>query len=121
MGPLGGLLPPTLWIGFTVVSVLLGLGLLQTVMTTRGQSLVPGLGGRRPNHAAPTVAFRAADARSATRTGPADADTRPHAARPSTARMPTRTPSTAPFETRGERPYSPGDHPPPNQTGQRRQ
>ena len=54
-------------------------------------------------------------------TGPADADTRPHAARPSTARVPTRTPSTAPFETRGERPYSPGDHPPPNQTGQRRQ
>ena len=90
------LLPPTLWIGFTVVSVLLGLGLLQTVMTTRGKSLVPGLGGRRPDHAAPTVAFRAAEARSATRTGPADADTRPHAARPSTARMPTRTPSTAP-------------------------
>ncbi|MGW6034319.1 MFS transporter [Gordonia terrae] len=118
---LGVLLPPTLWIGFTVVSVLLGLGLLQTVMTTRGRSLVPGLGGRRPDHAAPTVAFRAAGARSDIRTGPADADTRPHSQRPSTARMPTRTPSTAPFENRGERPYSPGDHPPNDQTGQRRQ
>ncbi|NDZ96277.1 MFS transporter [Streptomyces sp. SID6673] len=56
---LGVLLPPTLWIGFTVVAVLLGIGLLQTVMTTRGSSLVPGIGGQRPDYAAPTVALRA--------------------------------------------------------------
>ena len=58
---LGVLLPPTLWIGFTVVAVLLGLGLAQTVMTTRGSTLVPGLGGHRPEQAAPTVSFAAAD------------------------------------------------------------
>ncbi|MBY4572952.1 MFS transporter [Gordonia paraffinivorans] len=119
---LGVLLPPTLWIGFTVVSVLLGLGLLQTVMTTRGSSLVPGLGGRRPDHAAPTVSFRAAgtesrshaDSRSRAdgpgtrRAGPGSAPTRPHTQRPTTARMP----STAHFE-------NPGDHTP-DQTGHRR-
>lgn len=58
---LGVLLPPTLWLGFTVVSVLLGIGLLQTILTTRGSSLIPGIGGRRPDYAAPTVAFTAAD------------------------------------------------------------
>lgn len=57
---LGVLLPPTLWIGFTVVSVLLAIGLLQTVLTTRGSSLIPGLGGRRPDYAAPTAPFAAA-------------------------------------------------------------
>ncbi|MFW0795943.1 MFS transporter [Gordonia sp. CPCC 205515] len=57
---LGVLLPPTLWVGFTVVSVLLAIGLLQTVLTTRGSSLIPGLGGRRPDYAAPTVPFAAA-------------------------------------------------------------
>ena len=56
---LGVLLPPYLWLGFTVVSVLLGIGLLQTIMTWRGSSLVPGLGGRRPDHAMPTMAFAA--------------------------------------------------------------
>ncbi|MGV9669900.1 MFS transporter [Gordonia sp. NPDC003504] len=56
---LGVLLPTTLWIGFTVVSVLLGLGLIQTVMTDRGRSLVPGLGGERPEQAAPTMPFGA--------------------------------------------------------------
>ncbi|MBD0863914.1 MFS transporter [Gordonia sp. zg691] len=113
---LGVLLPPTLWIGFTVVSVLLGLGLLQTVMTTRGKSLVPGLGGKRPDHAAPTVAFRAAGHG---RTTPSAADTRPHA-RPSTARMPSsqKTP-TAPFPHRDDRSHNRGEHPPHNQTGQR--
>ncbi|WP_439033006.1 MFS transporter [Gordonia terrae] len=117
---LGVLLPPTLWIGFTVVAVLLGLGLAQTVMTTRGKSLVPGLGGSRPDHAAPTVAFRATG--SQPRRSPATADTRPHPQRPSTAAMPTAPkPPTAPFENRGDRPYSHGDHPPHNQTGQRRQ
>lgn len=56
---LGVLLPTTLWIGFTVVSVLLGLGLIQTVLTDRGSSLIPGIGGQRPDHAAPTMPFSA--------------------------------------------------------------
>ncbi len=99
---LGVLLPTTLWIGFTVVAVLLGIGLLQTVLTTRGSSLLPGIGGQRPDYAAPTVAFMAADpSRSATRRGahgsPAEAATRaqprqPRRRRPSddtTRKMPT--------------------------------
>ena len=52
---LGVLLPTELWIGFTVVTVLLGIGLVQTVLTSRGATLVPGFGGRRPDHAAPTM------------------------------------------------------------------
>ncbi|MGV9711100.1 MFS transporter [Gordonia sp. NPDC003424] len=72
---LGVLLPPTLWIGFTVVAVLLGIGLVQTILTARGSSLVPGLGGRRPDYAAPTVAFPAAPGRPAA-TGPGAAATR---------------------------------------------
>ena len=43
-GALGVLLPPTYWIGFASVSVLLGLGLAQTTLTRRGSSLIPGLG-----------------------------------------------------------------------------
>lgn len=54
---LGVLLPTTLWIGFSVVAVLLGFGLAQTVMTTRGRTFVPGLGGERPDHAEPTTSF----------------------------------------------------------------
>lgn len=49
----------SLWLGFTVITVILGLGLAQTLMTSRGATLVPGFGGRRPEHAAPTVAFAA--------------------------------------------------------------
>ncbi|MBM7367492.1 MFS transporter [Gordonia hydrophobica] len=52
---LGVLLPTELWIGFTVITVLLGIGLAQTVLTSRGATLVPGFGGRRPDHAAPTM------------------------------------------------------------------
>lgn len=51
---LGVLLPPNLRIGFAVVAVLLGVGLLQTVLTTRGSTLIPGFGGNRPDIAAPT-------------------------------------------------------------------
>ncbi|HEY3896819.1 MAG TPA: MFS transporter [Pseudonocardiaceae bacterium] len=43
-GALGVLLPPTYWIGFASVSVLLALGLAQTALTRRGSSLIPGLG-----------------------------------------------------------------------------
>ncbi|MGB8202181.1 MAG: MFS transporter, partial [Pseudonocardiaceae bacterium] len=41
-GALGVLVPPTYWIGFASVSALLGLGLIQTVLTRRGSSLIPG-------------------------------------------------------------------------------
>jgi MFS family permease len=41
-GALGVLLPPTYWIGFATISVLLGLGLAQTALTRRGTSLIPG-------------------------------------------------------------------------------
>ncbi len=51
---LGVLLPPTLWIGFTVVSVIMAVGAVQTIVTDRGATLIPGLGGRRPDQAMPT-------------------------------------------------------------------
>nr|WP_243867123.1 MFS transporter [Actinophytocola oryzae] len=47
-GALGVLLPPTFWLGFLVVSVLLGVGLAQTLLTRKGQSLLPWFGGERP-------------------------------------------------------------------------
>ncbi|MFF0814935.1 MFS transporter [Rhodococcus sp. NPDC003318] len=50
-GALGVLLPTQYWIGFTVVSVVLVFGLIQTVLTYRGRTLLPGLGGKRPEHA----------------------------------------------------------------------
>ncbi|RMI29733.1 MFS transporter [Nocardia stercoris] len=50
-GAFGLLLPTTYWEGFAVVSVLLAVGLLQTVVSYRGHSLLPGLGGNRPQHA----------------------------------------------------------------------
>ncbi|MGW4354097.1 MFS transporter [Nocardia sp. NPDC004582] len=55
-GAMGVLLPtlwmPTMWWkGFCVVSVVMALGLIQTVVSYRGHSLLPGLGGNRPQHA----------------------------------------------------------------------
>ncbi|MFC4854256.1 MFS transporter [Actinophytocola glycyrrhizae] len=47
-GALGVLLPPTFWLGFLVVSVLLAFGLVQTMLTRKGQSLLPWFGGERP-------------------------------------------------------------------------
>ncbi len=47
-GALGVLLYTELWVGFTAVSAVLILGLAQTVVTFRGDSLIPGLGGNRP-------------------------------------------------------------------------
>ncbi len=49
-GTLGVLLPTEYWLGFTVVSVLLTIGLVQTFLTHRGRSLLPGFGGNRPDH-----------------------------------------------------------------------
>lgn len=37
-----------LWIGFTTITAVLILGLAQTVVSYRGESLIPGLGGNRP-------------------------------------------------------------------------
>lgn len=53
-GAVGLLLPPTYWIGFLVVSVLLAFGFTQTFMVRRGTSLIPGLGGDRPLRPEPT-------------------------------------------------------------------
>jgi MFS family permease len=47
-GAIGVLLPPTFWLGFLVVSVLLALGLVQTLLTRQGSSLLPWFGGDRP-------------------------------------------------------------------------
>jgi hypothetical protein len=44
-GALGVLLPPQWWLGFTVISGVLAVGTVQTVLTTRGRSLIPH---RRP-------------------------------------------------------------------------
>lgn len=52
IGGAGGVLLPTdYWKGFAVVSAVLAVGLVQTVLSSRGHSLLPGLGGRRPLHA----------------------------------------------------------------------
>ncbi|WP_345423829.1 MFS transporter [Actinomycetospora chlora] len=40
-GALGVLLPPTWWIGFTVIACVVGVGTVQTVLITRGSSLIP--------------------------------------------------------------------------------
>ncbi len=47
-GALGVLLPPTYWVGFASVSAMLGLGLIQTELTGRGSSLIPGFGTGSP-------------------------------------------------------------------------
>jgi MFS family permease len=47
-GALGVLLYTDLWVGFSVVGAVLIPGLAQTVVSFRGDSLIPGLGGNRP-------------------------------------------------------------------------
>jgi hypothetical protein len=47
-GALGVLVYTELWVGFTAVSAILILALAQTVVSFRGDSLIPGLGGNRP-------------------------------------------------------------------------
>lgn len=48
---LGVLLPHNvLWIGFATIAALMAASAAQTVLTFRGSSLIPGLGGRRPEH-----------------------------------------------------------------------
>ena len=58
-GAVGLLLPPTYWIGFLVVTLLLAVGLTQTFLVQRGGSLLPGLGGNRPLRPEPTGSFPA--------------------------------------------------------------
>ncbi len=47
-GAVGVLVYTELWVGFTAISAILILGLAQTVVSFRGNSLIPGLGGNRP-------------------------------------------------------------------------
>ena len=47
-GAIGVLIYTELWVGFTAISAVLILGLAQTVVSYRGDSLIPGLGGNRP-------------------------------------------------------------------------
>ncbi|RKT52322.1 MFS transporter [Saccharothrix australiensis] len=54
-GALGVLLPTEYWIGFTVLSGLLACGLAQTILSRRGSTLIPGLGGDRPLRATPVT------------------------------------------------------------------
>jgi hypothetical protein len=65
-GAIGVLLPPTFWLGFTVIAVLMAVSGTQTYMTRRGGSLLPHIGGRRLSPAAagasagaPAMAFGA--------------------------------------------------------------
>ncbi|MCB1294782.1 MAG: MFS transporter [Gordonia sp.] len=51
---LGVLLPTTLSIGFGVVAGVTAIGTVQTILTTRGSTLVPGFGGNRPDYASPS-------------------------------------------------------------------
>jgi hypothetical protein len=47
-GATGVLIYTELWVGFTTITAVLILGLAQTVVSYRGESLIPGLGGNRP-------------------------------------------------------------------------
>ncbi|MGH3620530.1 MAG: MFS transporter, partial [Sciscionella sp.] len=51
-GGVGVMLPATFWLGFTVISAMLAVGLVQTMLSRRGSSLIPGLGGDRDVHPA---------------------------------------------------------------------
>jgi MFS family permease len=52
-GAMGVLVYTELWVGFTAISALLIPALAQTVVSYRGASLIPGLGGNRPVVAEP--------------------------------------------------------------------
>ncbi len=55
---IGVLLPSEIWLCFMVVGVIMAAGTLQTFMTSRGSTLVPGFGGQRPDMSMPTGAIR---------------------------------------------------------------
>lgn len=77
-GAVGVMLPAKFWLGFTVISVMLAIGLTQTLMSRRGSSLIPGLGGDRDVRPMPEQP---------------DEPRRPAPPRRQTARTPTRTPT----------------------------
>jgi len=52
-GATGVLIYTDLWVGFTTITAILMLGLAQTIVSYRGESLIPGLGGNRPVLAEP--------------------------------------------------------------------
>lgn len=54
---LGVLLPSDIWLCFAVVGFLMAVGTLQTFLTSRGSTLVPGFGGKRPDMSMPTGAI----------------------------------------------------------------
>jgi MFS family permease len=54
-GALGLLLPPTYWVGFLVISLVLAFGLAQTIVSRQGATLIPGVGGNRPIRPRPTT------------------------------------------------------------------
>ena len=47
-GATGVLIYTDLWVGFTTITAILMLGLAQTIVSYRGESLIPGFGGNRP-------------------------------------------------------------------------
>jgi predicted MFS family arabinose efflux permease len=47
-GAVGVLIYTELWVGFTGITSVLILGLAQTIVSYRGESLIPGFGGNRP-------------------------------------------------------------------------
>jgi predicted MFS family arabinose efflux permease len=47
-GAIGVLVYTELWVGFTAICAVLIPGLAQTIVSFRGDSLIPGLGGNRP-------------------------------------------------------------------------
>ncbi|MCV7179385.1 MFS transporter [Mycolicibacterium sphagni] len=52
-GALGVLVSTQLWVGFTAITALLIPGVAQTIVSYRGNSLIPGFGGNRPVLAEP--------------------------------------------------------------------
>ncbi len=105
-GALGVLLPPDFTIGFSVVAVVGALMFTQSLLTARGSTLVPGLGGNRPRYPGEN---RAPDAPSPS-PSPTDADANanadttilPTAGSPAddAPRAPTRRGPAAPFRAR---------------------
>jgi MFS family permease len=61
-GATGVLIYTDLTVGFTTITAVLILGLAQTIVSYRGESLIPGLGGNRPVHAAQEGGSRSAAA-----------------------------------------------------------
>ncbi|WP_280269572.1 MFS transporter [Nocardia wallacei] len=62
IGGAGGVLLPTeFWKGFAVVTAVLAVGLIQTFVSYRGHSLLPGWGGNRPQHAKQEVPGSSSD------------------------------------------------------------